>query len=177
MGRDYYFVIIRDRLKHESDGKYCISLDYEPDYKEKVKIEDGLYDTKFIDCKQLDDLDDKHTDDFCQLCRWFLEPACYDNNYVVIDYHQVRLPDFRGDYFIDFLLYPNKVAYDYNQEGGGVYEITKNDVEDMIYRLNDIPEPKRESDTEQYQQSKNVLSFMETWIDEPNVKILMFTEY
>lgn len=176
MGRDYYCVVIRDKLEHELDNKHCISLNYEPDYKEKVAIEDNLFDNVYQECKFLDDLDEKHTDDFCQLCRWFLEPACFENEYVVVDYHSIRLPDFRGNYFLDNVLYPSKVAYEYNQEGGSVYWITKKDLDYMEERIKDMPEPQRSTDKQQFEQTQKVVAFLNEWIKCENVKILYFTE-
>lgn len=176
MGRDYYLVVIRNGLQHEQTHKHCIALDYEPDYNEKYKIEDNLFQTVYTDCKYLDDLDTKHKDDFCQLCRWFLEPACYENEYVVHDYHQIRLPSFRGNYFMDEFLYPRQTAYDYNQEGGGVYWITQDDIEDMEERINDIPPPKRNSDKQQFEQTTKTLDFLKEWILKEGIQILYFTE-
>jgi len=176
MGRDYYIVVIRDNLQHEKHNKHCILLDYEPVCKEKYQIEDNLFKSTYTDCKYLDDLDTKHKDDFCQLCRWFLEPACYENEYVVYDYHQIRLPSFRGSYFMDEFLYPSKTDYDYCQEGGGVYWITLDEVEDMEQRMKEIPLPKRESDKQQFEQTTRTLEFLKEWIQQDNTKILYFTE-
>ena len=176
MGRDYFIVAVSKNLHHESDNKHCISLDYEPDYDEKHEIENQLYQSKYQDCKYLEDLDTKHINDFCQLCRWYLEPACYENKYVVHDYHQVRLPSFRGNFFMDEFLYPSEVAYEYCQEGGSVYCITLSDIDDMEERVNDICLPRRNSDKQQFKQTNEALQFLKEWSCKDDIKILYFTE-
>jgi hypothetical protein len=178
MGRDFYIVVVRNNLQHEKgDNKHCISLDHEPDNNEKIKIEDNLFQSKYRDCKDLDELDEKHKDDFCQLCRWYLEPACYKNKYVVCDNHHIVLPSFRGNYFMEEFLYPRDIAYDYCQEGGSVYWITQSDVQDMEERVNDVSPPKRNSDVKQFEQTKETLKVLQEWICKDNVKVLYFTEY
>jgi hypothetical protein len=176
MGRDYYIVVISNNLQHEKN-KHCISLDHEPDNNEKFNIETDLYRSKYQDCKDLEELDEKHKGDFCQLCRWYLEPACYKNEYVVCDNHHIVLPSFRGNYFMDEFLYTSEVAYDYYQEGGSVYWITQSDVEDMEERVNDMYLPIRKSDVKQFEQTKETLKFLQEWTCKDNVKILYFTEY
>lgn len=176
MGRDYYIVVIKKKLEHEVDNKHCISLNYEPDYDDKHEIQDKLFDTVFNDCRYLDDLDVKHKDDFCQLCRWFLEPACYENEYVVLDYHQIRLPSFRGCYFVEDFIHTCGFAYDYNHEGGCVYKINEENVKDMEEDISKLPSPQRTSDIQQHEQTLQTLKFLKDWCKEDNIEILYFTE-
>jgi hypothetical protein len=177
MGRDYYIVVISDNLQHENHHKHCISLDHEPDYDDKNKIENNLYQEAYKDCKHLEDLDEKHKDDFCQLCRWYLEPAAYENEYVVLDYHQIRLPSFRGDYFMEEFICTDGIAYEYNREGGGVYWISMDNIESMEENITQVPEPRRTSDEEQFEQTKKTLQFLKQWEKKDAIKILYFTEY
>ena len=122
-------------------------------------------------------MDEKHKDDFCQLCRWYLEPAAYENEYVVLDYHQIRLPSFRGDYFMEEFICTDGIAYEYNREGGGVYWISMDNIESMEENITQVPEPRRTSDEEQFEQTKKTLQFLKQWEKKDAIKILYFTEY
>jgi hypothetical protein len=176
MGRVYYLVAIKDKLEHEKDDKLCIGLDFESDYEEKYEIETDLLTNHYKDCKNLDDLDEKHKHHFCQLCRWYLEPVCYENEHIVLDKFKVVLPSFRGDYFMEEFMYFDGVAHEYCQEGGSVYWITKSSTEHMEATMNEIPPPLRTSEKQQFEQSKRVLEFLKEWVNKEGAKVLFFGE-
>lgn len=174
MGRTYYLVVIKQELEHEKN-KVCIGLDFEPDCDEAYQMEDKLCKSHFPDCTNIHDVACKHHNDMCPLCLWYLNPFDHDNKGVVLDYFCIVLPSFRGNYFMEDFLSLGATAYEYNQQGGVICWITEKNVKDMEMSMKDIPTPLRQSDKTQFNQSQEVLAFLQEWIDK-DCKILLFTE-
>lgn len=194
MGKDVYFVVIKNPLCHEPHGRICWGWNYEPDDEDKAIAIRNLAPaiTSNSNCTPPFDYNiyDMHENIICPVCKWFYNP-CTPNPEILIDsyniYHKHSHPSCKSLFGILRLMSTSPDPYltigtvgtidnDYLHEIGPVKALNIGDVQKLENSIAVLGSPKRTSDKLAHAETVSVIAFLKKWTSNDQVKILYFDD-
>lgn len=183
MGRDYYFVEVERNAEHDVN-KICVKMNYEPD----EDVLDNILEQCYPGCSHYE-ITGEQRNQMCHLCTWYLDPVVsylsveYESdeyrNTIVKSTHHVRHCYHKSpsSYFFKDVLDFGKLDNTFKHDGGGVYLIHMRDVVASEERLENMGEPKRQSDIDACAETKKILEYLRECCQKDNVNVYFFDEY
>lgn len=183
MGRYISFYIVDKDQEHKQDnGQICLGLEYQPDHKDLVDMlvchlnNHSMCDQERRNYIEYEYLCNSAKQKVCQKCKMFMvgiQCAIVKDNLHI--HHSYSNPIWDSNYSIQDMslgssttsfvnLFRNNMQY---------YEIFESDVRRAYTYLEQLGTPKRTSDKEAYDETKHVLHFLEKWIDNGSVYVIM----
>ena len=177
MGRRISFYIVDKDKEHEQDnGQLCMSLEYQPDHKDVLDMLACQLNNHSMCDIEYEYICNPPKQEICAKCKMFMIGVhganikddlhirhCYSN------------PIWQSDYNIqDLSLGSSRTAFiNLFRNDMNYFEVFESDVRRGYAYLEQLGTPKRTSDKEAYDETKRVLQFLEKWVDDGGVHVIM----